>query len=86
MQIMTYTQKNQVNWVINQGLGVGVGSRESGVFWGKGVGSRESVNFNRLPTPKKKGREKKQRGENKKRMERKCTPSSLMIKLKSNSK
>ena len=62
MQIMTYTQKNQVNWVINQGLGVGVGSRESGFFWGKGVGSRESVNFNRLPTPKKKGREKKAKG------------------------
>ena len=62
MQIMTYTQKNQVNWVINQGLGVGVGSRESGVFWGKGVGSRESVNFNRLPTPKKKREGKKSKG------------------------
>ena len=40
MQIMTYMQKNQVNWVINQGLGVGVGSRE---FFGakeSGVGSR----------------------------------------------
>ena len=54
MQIMTYTQKNQVNWVINQGLGVGVGSRESGFFWGKGVGSGGSGKFKpHPPTPKK---------------------------------